>query len=61
MKVKLQPRLIEEIETALAAGYDIELRNTRYGVTAASLSKKLIYKESDDYLRTVREQNGINE
>lgn len=37
---------IEEIEKALEH-YDVELRNTNYGVTVASVLKRVVYKRNE--------------
>lgn len=45
-KIKLSKQAIEAIELGLSAGYDIEVRTNRYGVSVATNSKKVTYKEN---------------
>lgn len=45
-EVHLDRTVVEAIETGLNAGYDIEVRKNRYGITVASVGKKLIYKDN---------------
>lgn len=37
---------IKTIESILANGYDVEIRKTKYGITIASIGKKVVYKEN---------------
>lgn len=46
MKISLPSEAIEAIETGLANGFDIEVRLTKYGVSVATNSKKVTYKEN---------------
>lgn len=45
---KLDRQAIIEIDNALAAGYDSEVRANRYGVTVASVSKQVRYRGSEN-------------
>ncbi len=45
-EIHLDRTVVEAIETGLNAGYDIEVRKNRYGITVASVGKKLIYKDN---------------
>ena len=36
---------VKAIERILASGFDVELRKKKYGVTIASVGKKVVYKE----------------
>ena len=40
----LDEEAIEAIEAALRGGYDVEIRKNQYGVTVASVGKKVTYK-----------------
>lgn len=44
-KVKLNNKAVIAIETILDAGYDVEIRRNKNGVTIASVGKKVTYKE----------------
>lgn len=44
-QTKLNSKAIATIENALEAGYDVEVRRNKYGITIASVSKKVTYKE----------------
>ncbi len=45
-KIKLSEEAIEAIEVGLSTGYDVEVRVNRYGVSVATNSKKVTYKEN---------------
>ena len=41
----IEEKAIKAIDTILESGYDVEIRKTKFGVTVASVGKKVIYKE----------------
>lgn len=43
---RLDLEAVETIEKALDAGYDVEIRKNKNGITIASVSKKLVYKDN---------------
>lgn len=43
----LNKEAIISIEKALQAGYDVEVRHNKYGITVASVSKKLVCKGTE--------------
>lgn len=45
-EVHLDSEVVEAIETGLNAGYDIEVRKNKFGITVASVGKKVIYKNN---------------
>lgn len=51
MLTKLNREAIETIEKALDAGYDVEIRKNKNGITIASISKKLVYKDNPTDIR----------
>ena len=44
----IEEKAIKAIDTILESGYDVEIRKTKFGVTVASVGKKVIYKENSE-------------
>lgn len=56
----LDREAIKSIETILANGYDVEIRKTKYGVTIASIGKKVVYKgnSTDESVSAIEPKRG---